>query len=143
MILLFTNHLTVPLIASTGPLPCDVAKNSILYLRIEPAFKPKQSSSNKFWSYSLLILWSWGFTIFCKISMKTVIESLQWCKSSDITTADTHKSLCQKHEEIIVICFLFQWGVCSSWQKVEKFSEKMTGKTPTESVSLASFKFCW
>ena len=75
--------------------------------------------------------------------MKTIIESLQWCKSSDITNADSHKSLCQKRKEKIVICFLFQGALCtSSCQKVKQFSEKSTCKTPTKTVSLASFNIC-
>ena len=140
-------------IASTGPLLCDVAKRFYPLLTLNLlSSQSNPAAINLFlnWLFgpfhhkcSLLILQSWGFTIFCKISMKTIIESLQWCKSLDITTADSHKSLCQKHEEKIVICFLFQWVVCASFcQKMEKCSEKSICKTPTESVSLASFKFC-
>ena len=75
--------------------------------------------------------------------MKTIIESLQWCKSSGITTADSHKSLCQKDKEKKCnLLFVLMASLYFILLKSGKFSEKSTCKTLTESVYLASFKFC-
>ena len=75
------------------PSQCNPAKTN-LFLKWLLGISDYQSS--------FLILRSWGFTIFCKILlMKTIIEFLQWCKSSDIAL-HIHANLCAKNMKRIL-----------------------------------------
>lgn len=84
------------------------------------------------------------FIVFLRIQqVKTITDSLEWCKLLDVTSADSQLSWWQIQKEKMATFFLPLCTCTPPCQKVEEYLGKSTSKTPAETFSLASVKFNW